>query len=190
MISTARSAGGGNASMAASNSGCRATRAAPGTIGYRSPKFSTSSTTGSGPAVARIETSTPGVTAMFTTRPGPPNHVSVHPPLSQIRTGTDASITRSHPCRDRSESARRLGEGRLEGDLGHARQRSAHRATGLCGLRVLDESSLVEAGHPSNGDQVDLGDRRFVIDAPERDRRVGAHRVGRTPGLSKDRRAP
>ncbi len=31
---------------------------------------------------------------MFTTRPGPPNQVSVHPPLSQIRTGADASIIR------------------------------------------------------------------------------------------------
>ena len=52
---------------------------------------------GSEPAAARIETSTPGVTAMFTIRPGPPNQVSVHPPKSQMRTGTDASITVRSP---------------------------------------------------------------------------------------------
>lgn len=26
-----------------------------------------------------------------------PNHVSVHPPVSQIRTGADASVTTQHP---------------------------------------------------------------------------------------------
>ena len=31
---------------------------------------------------------------MLNTRPGPPNQVSVHPPLSQIRTGTETSIIR------------------------------------------------------------------------------------------------
>ena len=68
-----------------------------GTMEYRSPKASTSSTTGSGPAVVRIETLTPGLTAMFKIRPGPPNHVSVHPPMSQIRTGADTLITSQHP---------------------------------------------------------------------------------------------
>src|ERR1017187_2973093 len=97
LSSTARPLGGGNASMAASSSGWRATRGALGTMEYRSPKVSTSNTTGSGPTVVRIETSTPGVTAIFKIRPGPPNHVSVHPPLSQIRTGADASITTLHP---------------------------------------------------------------------------------------------
>src|SRR5436190_7091031 len=96
LTSTAASAGGGNASIAASSSGWRATRDAPGTTGYRSPNVSTCNTTGSGPAVAPTETATPGVTAIFKTRPGPPNHVSVHPPMSQIRTGTDASITSQH----------------------------------------------------------------------------------------------
>src|SRR5580700_10176840 len=71
VTSTARSSGGGNASTAASTSWWRATRAAPGTIGYRSSTVSTSSSTGPGPAVALIETVTPGVTAIFTTRPGP-----------------------------------------------------------------------------------------------------------------------
>ena len=47
------------------------------------------------PGRARIDTSAPGITPMFTTRPGPPNHVSVHPPMSQIRTGADASIAPS-----------------------------------------------------------------------------------------------
>ncbi len=83
--------------MAASSSGWRATRGALGTMEYRSPKVSTSRTTGSGPAVARIETSTPGVTAMCTSRPGPPNDVSVHPPMSQTRTGADTSITSQQP---------------------------------------------------------------------------------------------
>src|SRR5215813_14980542 len=31
---------------------------------------------------------------MLNTRPGPPNQVSVHPPLSQILTGTETSIIR------------------------------------------------------------------------------------------------
>ena len=42
-------------------------------------------------------TSTPGVTAMFSTRPGPPNQVSVQPPMSQIRTGAEALITTRPP---------------------------------------------------------------------------------------------
>jgi hypothetical protein len=61
---------------------------------YRSAKVSAFNTTGSGPVAARIETSTPGVTAIFKTRPGAPNHVSVHPPLSQTRTGAVAMITK------------------------------------------------------------------------------------------------
>src|ERR1700688_3605582 len=92
LISTARFAGGGNASTAASRSGWRARRDAPGTTRYLSPKVSTSSITGSGPSVAQIETSTPGCTATFKTRPGPPNHVSVQPPMSQTRTGAEALI--------------------------------------------------------------------------------------------------
>src|ERR1039458_10069688 len=86
VISTARPPGGGNASMAASSSEWRATRDAPGTTGYRSPKLSTTSTTGSGPAALRIETSTPGVTAIFKTRPGPPNHAPGPPPVPIIPT--------------------------------------------------------------------------------------------------------
>ena len=92
LTSTARPAGGGKESMAASSNGWRAIRGAPGTTGYRSPKLSATSSTWSGPAAGRIDTFTPGVTAMFKTRPGPPNQVSVHPPLSQILTGADASI--------------------------------------------------------------------------------------------------
>ncbi len=86
--------------MAASSSGWHATRGTLGTMAYRSPKVSASSSTGSGPPVVRIDTSTPGVTATFKIRPGPPNQVSVHPPMSQIRTGADASIIaqRPHEC--------------------------------------------------------------------------------------------
>ncbi len=65
----------------------------PGAMGYRSPKSSTSNITGSGPADSRTEMTAPGLTAMLRIRPGPPNQVSVHPPLSQIRIGADASIS-------------------------------------------------------------------------------------------------
>ncbi len=109
--------------MAASSSGWRATRGALGTMEYRSPKVSTSNTTGSGPTVVRIETSTPGVTAIFKIRPGPPNHVSVHPPLSQIRTGADASITTQHPpsCSPTGMTARSRSEREVR-----ARRREVH----------------------------------------------------------------
>src|SRR5215204_2160340 len=49
-------------------------------------------------------TTTPGSTPRFTTWPGPPNHVSVQPPRSQIRTGAVASIT--------TAAARKLGSDR------------------------------------------------------------------------------
>src|SRR5262249_13225935 len=61
------------------------------------------------PPSSRIETCTPGVTATLTTRPGAPNHVSVHPPRSQIRIGTETSIMRRSIS---NRDAHLLGESR------------------------------------------------------------------------------
>ena len=90
-MSTARPSGGGRALNAPSSRACRARRSAPGCTSYRSAKSTTVRTTGPAFSVSRSVTSAPGPTAKLTAA-GPPNQVSVHPPMSQIRTGADARI--------------------------------------------------------------------------------------------------
>jgi hypothetical protein len=82
------------------------------------------------------------------------------------RTGVAAKVT--------GAPFRKLGQqGSLEGDLGDAGQRPAHRASSLGRVRMLDECRLVKVRHLRVRDKRDLGDGGRSVHGPQRHGDVG-----------------